>query len=159
MAARTPPRDQVADAPRFASIAPTRGTAYRIGQCRQAEDARPALARGLLGQPIEDGHALGQSIPTAREKVKDASAQRESLGAQLPGIDGHRGEIGPADPGAAHAPEQDGLRIRGTGLGDDIAIIALCVASLRTAAESWLDREVTVRPDGDVVEGVVIDRR
>ena len=45
------------------------------------------------------------------------------------------------------------------GLGDDIAIIALCVASLMTAAEAWLDREVTVEPQSDVVEGVVIDLR
>ena len=48
------------------------------------------------------------------------------------------------------------------GLGDDVAIIALCVASLMTAAESWLDRGTAAagqRVDGDVVEGVVIDRR
>lgn len=46
------------------------------------------------------------------------------------------------------------------GLGDDVAIIALCVASLMTAAEAWLDRDAVSTPTADdVVEGVVIDRR
>lgn len=46
------------------------------------------------------------------------------------------------------------------GLGDDIAIIAVCVASLMSAAESWLDRgRIPNAEQADVVEGIVIDRR
>ena len=44
------------------------------------------------------------------------------------------------------------------GLGDDIAIIALCVASLMGAAESWLDRGIAAQTTSEVVEGVVLDR-
>ena len=45
------------------------------------------------------------------------------------------------------------------GLGDDLAIAALAVASLFNATEQWLDDRGPQRPgDGDVVEGVVIDR-
>lgn len=45
------------------------------------------------------------------------------------------------------------------GLGDDLAIATLAIASLFGAAEQWLDRTPTSEFDnGDVVEGVVLDR-
>lgn len=50
------------------------------------------------------------------------------------------------------------------GLGDDLALAALAVASLFNAAEQWIDDHLDEggQPgqafDGEVVEGVVIDR-
>lgn len=45
------------------------------------------------------------------------------------------------------------------GLGDDLAIATMAVASLFGAAEQWVGRTPTSEFDnGDVVEGVVIDR-
>jgi uncharacterized membrane protein YkvA (DUF1232 family) len=48
------------------------------------------------------------------------------------------------------------------GLGDDLAIAALSVAALLGSAEDWLDREAeapATAPSGDVIEGVVVERR
>lgn len=48
------------------------------------------------------------------------------------------------------------------GLGDDIALAAVSVAALLSAAEDYLDAKdaaAGMRPgDGDVIQGVVIDR-
>ncbi len=50
------------------------------------------------------------------------------------------------------------------GLGDDIALAAVSVAALLSAAEDWLEaRDAAVAApmpgEGDVIPGVVIDRR
>lgn len=48
------------------------------------------------------------------------------------------------------------------GLGDDLAIAAVAVAALMSSAEEWLDRARATAPGaaaGEVIEGVVIDRR
>ena len=46
------------------------------------------------------------------------------------------------------------------GLGDDLALAAFGVASLFNASEKWLDDQLARVPaEGEVIEGVVIDRR
>lgn len=46
------------------------------------------------------------------------------------------------------------------GLGDDLALAAFGVASLFNASEKWLDDQLgRVPAEGDIVEGVVLDRR
>ena len=50
------------------------------------------------------------------------------------------------------------------GLGDDLAIAVVAVAALMSSAEEWLDRSTSTASNaapgtGDVIEGVVIDRR
>ena len=122
-----------------------------MGNAQKVADA----VRGSTGR-----HSLPQRLAAIIPMLRDsftgrwAQAPRGRLIASIVGL---AYVVSPIDV----LPE---LLLGPFGLGDDIAIIALCVASLMTAAESWLDRDLTASADGDVVEGdvvegVVIDRR
>ena len=127
-----------------------------MGNAQKVADA----VRGSTGR-----HSLGQRLAAIGPMLRDAFTGRwvqAPRGRLIASIVGLVYVVSPLDI----MPE---LLLGPFGLGDDIAIIALCVASLMTAAESWLDREVTATAPGgaapggaaggDVVEGVVINRR
>ena len=120
-----------------------------LGNARTVADA----VRGSTGR-----HSLTQRLTAIVPMLRDAFTGRWAQAPRLRLIASIAGLVYVVSP-IDVLPE---LLLGPFGLGDDVAIIALCVASLMTAAESWLDRGAVMDgavADGDVVEGIVIDRR
>ena len=97
-------------------------------------------------------HPLGQRIAAVLPMLRDAFTGRWAdapRGRLLAGLAGLVYVISPLDI----LPE---LLLGPFGLGDDLAIAAVAVAALLSSAEDWLDRGAS--GEGDVVEGVVVER-
>ena len=120
------------------------GMGAGLGNAQKVADA----VRGSTGR-----HSLTQRLAAIGPMLRDAVTGRWAQAPRLRLIASIAGLVYVVSP-IDVLPE---LILGPFGLGDDVAIIALCVASLMTAAESWLDRGLAA--DGDVVEGIVIDRR
>ena len=118
------------------------------GNAQKVADAvRGSTGRHSLAQ------RLGAIVPMLRDALSGrwAGAPRLRLIASLAGL---VYVVSPIDV----LPE---ILLGPFGLGDDVAIIALCVASLMSASEAWLDRGTMpgATEAANVVQGVVIDRR
>ena len=112
-------------------------------------------------------HPLGQRLAAVLPMIRDTLKGRWAgapKGRVLGGLAGLAYVISPLD----FLPE---VLLGPFGLGDDLAIAAVSVAALLSSAEDWLDARdaasatarrpghpAQLRPRGDVIQGVVIDR-